>query len=351
MSGSPQPAIVLGAGNLGRRMAKAIRPLLFCDNNPALWGTEVESTLVVSPEEAVRNHPGALYVVAIWHPCTTESMLDRMDQLRRLGARNVLPFTAFLNQYPEHLLPNLLWERPAYYAAHADEIARARPLFDAPGQEEFDRQMKLRLGDHSGQVIDRGVQYFPEDLPLEEDEVFIDCGAYDGDTIAALRAATGDRFARALAFEPDPGTFELLRTSIGSDPRIQLHQSATGARREKLRFTRAGTGSRLTSSGTEEVEVNALDELLGDVKPTYIKLDIEGAEPDALRGAVLTIQTHRPKIAVCLYHAPDHLWSIPLWLNEALPDSRLTLRTYAADGFECVCYCIPNELEQGRRAA
>lgn len=351
MPGSPQPAIILGAGNLGRRMATALRPLLFCDNNPALWGTEVAGVPVVSPAEAVRSHPGALYIVAIWHPCTTEDMLDRIEQLRRLGARNVVPFSAFLDQYAEHLLPNLLWEQPGYYAAHADEIARARTLFDAPGQEEFDRQMKLRLGDHSGQVIDRGVQYFPEDLPLQEDEVFIDCGAYDGDTVAAFRRATGDRFARILAFEPDPGTFDLLRTSVKGDARIQLHQSATGARREKLRFTRAGTGSRLTSSGTEEVEVNALDELLGELRPTYLKLDIEGAEPEALRGAFRTIQRHRPKIAVCLYHAPDHLWSIPLWLNEALPDSRFTLRTYAADGFECVCYCIPRELEQDRRAA
>jgi hypothetical protein len=46
-------------------------------------------------------------------------------------------------------------------------------------------------------------------------------------------------------------------------------------------------------------------------------------------------------MAVCLYHLPDHLWSIPLRLNELLPNSLFSMRTYASDGFECVCYCIP----------
>ncbi len=75
--------------------------------------------------------------------------------------------------------------------------------------------------------------------------------------------------------------------------------------------------------------------------PDYMKFATEGSEPDALEGGRETIARDRPKMAVCLYHAPDHLWSIPFRLNELLPESRITMRTYCADGFECVCYCIP----------
>ena len=89
------------------------------------------------------------------------------------------------------------------------------------------------------------------------------------------------------------------------------------------------------------MEIVTLDEALEGVAPTYLKFDIEGSELDALEGGQETIRRHRPKLAVCVYHAPDHLWRIPLRLHELMPDSCLTLRTYNADGFDCVCYCIP----------
>jgi FkbM family methyltransferase len=336
------PIIILGAGNLGRRLAQATRPELFCDNNSSMWGTVVDGIPVESPRTAVERYPDATFVVAIWHPSRTESMVDRIAQLKLLGARNVIPFTALLPELGDRLLPHLLWERPQYYAGHEEEITRARALLDAEGREEFDRQMKLRMGDHSGQVIDPGAQYFPTDLlQLSDNEVFVDCGAYDGDTIADFRRASNDRFERIIAFEPDPANFDSLQSTVNGDQRISLQPYATGARHETLRLSMAGTGSRISETGTCVIEAIALDEALTDMAPTYIKFDIEGSEPAALEGGRKTIARFRPKLAVCVYHAPDHLWSILLRVSELLPDSRFSLRTYAADGFECVCYCLP----------
>jgi FkbM family methyltransferase len=335
--------VVLGAGNLGRRVARAVRPVVFCDNNGALWGSVIDGIPVVSPEDAVKSYPNATYVVAIWHPSRIDKMTDRIYQLKSLGASRVMSFCELFDEYENVLLPNLLWQRRDYYRERDEEIHRARRLLDAAGQEEFDRQMRLRSGDFFGQVIDAGVQYFPSDfLQLHGNEVFIDCGAYDGDTIAEFRRATRDQFDRIVAFEPDPRNFALLKAAANGDPRIVLQPYATGAKRGTLRFAAGdGVASRISPTGTCEVEATALDEALDGVAPTYMKFDIEGSEPDALEGGRETITRHRPKMAVCLYHAPDHLWSIPLSLNELLPDSRFTLRTYCADGFECVCYCIP----------
>jgi FkbM family methyltransferase len=336
------PIIILGAGNLGRRLAKAMRPELFCDNNSSMWGTVVEGIPVESPKTAIERYPDATFVVAIWHPSRTESMVDRIAQLKSLGARNVIPFTALLSEHGDGLLPHLLWERPQYYAGHEEEITRARALLDTEGREEFDRQMKLRMGDHSAQVIDAGVQYFPTDLfQLSDNEVFVDCGAYDGDTIADFRRASNDHFERIIAFEPDPANFDSLRSSVNGDQRISLLPYATGARRETLHLSLAGTGSHISDTGTCTIEAIALDDALAEAAPTYIKFDIEGSEPDALEGGRKIITRYRTKLAVCVYHAPDHLWSIPLQLHEMLPDARLTLRTYNADGLDCVCYCLP----------
>jgi FkbM family methyltransferase len=336
------PFVILGAGNLGRRIARVIHPVLICDNNPSSWDSVVEGIPVVSPKVAIQRCPHATYVVAIWHPSRTERMMDRVNQLRALGASNVIPFYGLFAEYGNALLPNFLWERPEYYAALAEQIDKGRALLDEEGRAEFDRQMRLRLGDFSGQVIDSGVQYFPNDLfRLSGNEVFVDCGAYDGDTISEFRRATGDHFEKIIAFEPDPENFAALKSAVNGDPRIVLLADATGVRRETVHFSAGGTGARISSTGTCEVQTVTLDEALDGIAPTYMKFDIEGSEPATLEGGRETIQRHRPKMAVCAYHAPDHLWNIPLQLHELLPEFRLTLRTYCSDGFDCVCYCIP----------
>ena len=313
---SSVPIVVLGAGNLGRRVAGAVKPKLFCDNNSKLWGTSVDGIPVESPASAVDRHPDATFVVAIWNPSRTENMVDRVGQLKRLGARRVVPFTELFDEYGDRLLPHLLWAKRDYYETRKEEIARGRDLLDQAGREEFDRQMRLRSGDFGGQVIDAADQYFPSEIRLGDKETFVDCGAYDGDTIESFRQATGDRFERLIAFEPDPVNLELLRKAAAEDDRISIHPYAVGARREKLRFTLAGTGSHVSQQGDCEVEVTSLDDALQDVAPTYIKFDIEGSELDALEGGKKVISQFRPKLAVCVYHVPDHLWSIPMRLHE-----------------------------------
>src|SRR5215469_13832885 len=255
--------VIFGAGNLGRRVAKAIRPLLFCDNNRALWGTAYDGIPIESPETAIRRYPSATFINAIWHPSRSERIADRTLQLKSLGATNVVPFSALFGDYGDALLPDWFWERPAYYAQHEEKIQRARALMDPEGRDEFDRQMRLRLADPSDQVIDCGVQYFPNNLfQLSQNEVFIDCGAYDGDTIAEFCRATGDQFVKIVAFEPDPQNFMALKSATDGNPRITLHPYATGSRSEMVRFTISGTASKICSAGTCEVEVVTLDDVL-----------------------------------------------------------------------------------------
>src|SRR5579864_5273399 len=102
------PIIVFGAGNLGRRITRAVHPVLICDNNPSLWSGAIDGTSVVSPEVAVQRYPSATFVVAIWHPSRTETMADRVNQLNRLGALNVIPFYGLFAEYGDILLPNFL---------------------------------------------------------------------------------------------------------------------------------------------------------------------------------------------------------------------------------------------------
>ena len=196
------------------------------------------------------------------------------------------------------------------------------------------------MGKLDGQQLDVNPQYFPGDLfALGDDEVFVDCGAFDGDTIAEFRRLTGDQFRSIFAFEPDAGNLARLN-SLG-DSRISVQPYATWSKREVLRFASAAAASSVSETGSVEVPAIPLDDVLVDAAPTYIKMDIEGSELHALEGASVIIRRWRPKLAVCVYHAPDHLWRVPLALAQLLPDSHQTVRGYNYDGFDTVCYCIP----------
>jgi len=174
-----------------------------------------------------------------------------------------------------------------------------------------------------------------------EDETFVDCGAFNGDTIRDFISVSGGRYWRIIALEPDSRNFLELKNSV-NDERIRFQPYATGAKREVLHMSSSGASSSVCEHGDTQVECATLDELLADEHPTYIKMDIEGSEIDALRGAAATIRRCSPKLAICVYHRPDHLWEIPSLLRQLLPGSTLTLRNHMLDGFDTVCYCVPN---------
>jgi hypothetical protein len=115
-----------------------------------------------------------------------------------------------------------------------------------------------------------------------------------------------------------------------------------GSRRETVRFHADGTPESAVSGGEGmDVEAVALDEFLHDWGPTYIKMDIEGSEPEALIGAQDLIRCNRPALAICVYHKSEHLWHIPLLLRSFSKEYRLFLRPHDYEGWDLVCYGIP----------
>jgi FkbM family methyltransferase len=195
-----------------------------------------------------------------------------------------------------------------------------------------------------------GETYFPKDLfALSAREVFIDCGAFDGDTIASFLAVTGGQFLAIAAFEPDPENYAKLNRATGKlgasiRGRIAMFPKAVGESDGVVRFNACGTDGSSAGAGESEVESAALDSALHSfAEPTVIKMDIEGAEPSALRGAARTIARHSPILAVCAYHQQDHIWRIPALIHSINPEYRLYLRPHRIEGWDSVCYAVPPE--------
>jgi FkbM family methyltransferase len=345
--------VLVGAGNLGRRALSCLRsagvtPLAFTDNGRALWGTEVDNLPVLSPEIAAeRFGSSALFVVTIWSP--GHRYADTRAQLLRIGCRNVICATRLRWKFADQLLPDYCQDLPHQVYEQASFVLEAAALMaDDFSRQEYFRQVRWRaLGDFGELSPPQPHQYFPDGLfCLSPKEVFVDCGAYDGVTIRRfLKRAPG--FLRICAIDADPRNYKQLVRTISALPerdRIEAHNLAVGADHAVVRFQSTGTvQAAVSSDGDIEVEQVPLDELLKGTEPTFIKMDIEGAELGALEGARHLIRQSQPLLAVCVYHTPSDLWRIPLKIHELAPKHSLYLRPHVEDGWDLVCYAVPSE--------
>ncbi len=348
--------VLFGSGHLGRKIARVLiaagRPVqAFADNAKARWGISVEGIPILSPQDAAELHGDeSTFIVSIWAP--RHRFLSTKSQLTALGCRTVLPFMPVFWAYPD-ALPHYQFERPSVLLNKADQIRKA---FDLWNDETSRRQYlshiswRLRLDFEGLPDPSPEDQYFVDGLlPVRERLTFVDGGAFDGDTLRRMLACRGDNFERYLAFEPDPGNFSCLRKywetlPVNIKERIDLISAAISDKNGKAAFDAAGaTRAALSTTGDSMVRTVALDTFLSKGRPCYIKLDLEGAEREALEGAKGYIQKHAPDLAVCVYHRPADLWELPLLLSDWQPRYRFYLRTHDEDGLEIVAYATTGD--------
>lgn len=350
--------VLMGAGGLGRRAlaglrAHGVEPLAFADNGRQ--GTIVDGVQVLSPEAAARAFGGrAAFVVTIWGANSPHRFAHSRGQLRALGCDVVCSFPPLFWKYAENLLPFYLQDLPSRVLDDRASVLQAFDLWeDAASRVEYVSQVRLRLAaDFDG--LSHPVahpQYFPDDLfAWSDSEWIVDGGAYDGDTIRTVSTKFGDRFAHVLAVEPDPASFQKLEATVAAlrpsvRAKVDCRQLALGSERTTLHLDASGTASSATSAapsaGTIAVTAETIDALVDGTRPTFVKLDIEGFEIDALEGARETIAASAPVLAVCVYHEQDHLWRIPLLLRAWREDYALFLRPHNEEGWDLVCYAVP----------
>jgi len=349
--------ILFGAGGLGRRTAAGLRrlgiePLAFSDNSRDLWGQNIDGLAVLPPDEAVRRFGlKAAFIVAIWSDTIGHPVEDIRRQLTGYGPAQVISFAFLYWKYPTTFLPYFSLDLPHKTMDQAAEIRAAWGLWsDLYSKREFLAQLRWRLQFDFSQCHHpiAGEQYFPPDLfPLSKDEVFVDGGAFDGDTIRQFLRHTLMEFSEIAAFEPDLANFEKLKQYVLSlnehvRKKIALYPLALGSHKGKVCFDAAGTiQSAIKAEGDSMIEVAALDDVLEGKKPTFIKLDVEGYELEALAGARKTLSECCPVIGVSAYHHFDHLWKIPLFLSSLSDQYAYYLRPYAKPTWELLCYAVP----------
>ena len=358
ISGSKQ-LVLCGAGGLGRKTLQGLRkagiePVAFTDNNARLWNTEVEGVYVHSPADAVAKYGERhAFVVTAWGARSPDRLADRKAVWISLGCAAVLSFRTLFWKYPAFYLPHYACDLPHKVYEQADQVAAAAKLWsDDISRVEYLEQLRWRTGiDYEGlpEPVE-GPTYFAKDLiKITSQERFVDCGAFDGDTLRDLVRVTGGDFQQVWAMEPDPENLAKLQAAIAGLPedirrKVEIIPIAAADTARTLRFESGGLASSgFSELGAIEVRCDAIDNLLAGSKPTFIKMDIEGAEPDALLGARKLIQQCRPILAISVYHLQEHLWEIPLVVAKMVRDYSFYLRPHDLEGWDLVCYAIPAE--------
>jgi FkbM family methyltransferase len=347
--------VLFGAGNLGRKALAALRadgvePLAFVDNNEALWGSQVRGIPVLSPYDGARQFgDSASFCIAIWRGEGTDTMKQRRQPLLDAGCLNVVDFGALFWKYHTRVLPHYSLDLPHHVLVRADAVRAAFDLWtDDASRAEYVAQVRWRLWldfDNLPPPLKEEI-YYPRDLvDISDDEVFIDCGAFDGDTVRAFIGHAEGRFKRIYAFEADQSNFRRLCDFAASAPegiraRLVCSDAALNDRAGWLFFTETGTAASAVAKQGVRVRAVALDEELTEA-PTWIKMDIEGSEPAALRGAQRTIASHAPILSICVYHSQNHLWDVPLQIAAMHPGYRQYLRPFVPESWDLVCYAVP----------
>lgn len=361
-----KPIIIFGAGTVGKYLLKSLKKnnykiKNFADNNPKILSRKIYGVKVISYKDLKRNLPKEQIIIA-----SVIYEKEILKQLKKDNINNVFPLT-----YLNYLLPEAFNFRK--YSKLFDAIflpkninkiySIANLLADNESKKIFSKIINFRLNNYFLSDLDSikssYEQYFDKSLiNLSNKEIFVDGGGYIGDTIKPFYAVTKGKFEKIYSFEPDRKNFRKLKAIVGKidKNRIEMYPFGLYKKDGEVEFQEQGnpesgivknnlfsplSGSKLSNSVKSKLPVVSIDSFFKDKQPpTLIKMDIEGAEIDALKGAKQIISKFKPKLTICVYHNPADLWEIPLLIKKLNPRYKIYLRHYSSELCETVCYAI-----------
>lgn len=335
---------IFGMGNLGKGTADALTKEgivvdFFCDNDSSKTGDIYKGVECISLDELTENKEDTIIIIATRH------YKDIYRQLSKADFKNL--DRIFTNKFDieKYISNNDLNSITSKLIKLIDilEDNESKRILNRIIEEWFAKEYKY------GQVDDIYTlnQYFTKDLiQLSEDEVFVDGGSYIGDTIDEFLINSNSKFDEIIAFELNNRVYNSLKDNINQydksiKDKITLFNAGLSDSKKEIFYDDDDEGSSISNTGNSSGKTENIDSILNDRRITFIKMDIEGSEMEALEGARNTIKKYKPKLAICLYHKPQDLWEIPLLIKEMVPEYKIYIRHHTDLLNETVCYAVP----------
>ncbi|AOZ93253.1 FkbM family methyltransferase [Paenibacillus crassostreae] len=339
--------VLFGAGNVGKFYLQWFRKyglddrLYFCDNNPQKWGEIYNNIPIISPNELKEGISESYIIITsldygddIFLQLTNNGLGGNLvDSLAHKLIKDLFSFSNYEDYY------NVIKDNLSGF----EEVFRS--LSDSLSKEVFmerlnycitmDPKYLIHLKSDSPQYFESGI------ISLSKNEVFIDGGAFIGDTAEEFIKQTKGEFIKIYSFEPEETKHKEFLTRTSNSSNVELVPYGLWSCKDELQFeAKDSTDSGLSEFGNVKVPVISIDEFLDGKPTTFIKMDIEGSEYEALLGAEMTIKKFKPKLAICVYHNLLDVIEIPKYLKKIVPEYKLYFRHYGNDGTETICYAV-----------
>ena len=346
---SPGEAVwIFGTGSFGRSVASAC----------ASQGVEVKGF--------VQTKPTASYVddlpVRAWSDLSTidrsmalvigifnrDTPLDGLVCLALdAGHKHIVMPWDFYAQFGKELGWRFWLANPDLLRSHTTDLTWTyKRLADEISRTCLEQVVNFRLGlglDYASSTHS-SIQYF-NDLTLKRFQGkplnYLDGGAHDGDGLKILAGLT--KVSQAWLFEPDIQNYSNM-AQIVHDAKLPGYCLPLGLS-DSHRFLNfsggMGEAARIDQQGTDGITTVAIDDFLGSQKVDFIKLDVEGAEADVLRGAAGAIAKHKPVLAISCYHHPECIWALPRLIDQIEESYKIYFRQHQYNSFDLVLYGVP----------
>ncbi len=339
--------VLYGAGNscrnfIGWLKSKGFSPIAICDSYRV--GEKFGEYVISDFRDILKKHKNVKVII---------SAFRFYDEIRQLLLKYIDEKDILFTEKDINI--SYLIDHQARYKKFAEENKNKLEkvyhlLADDISKKTFINVLKGRITGNNNFFKDCYTenQYFAEDIiKLSDNECFVDGGAFTGDSIADFIKQSNNKFNKIHSFEPDKKNYlKLLETKAKykNNDRIFTYNAGLYQCNKKIGFSddMLAFSNRINENFNDinSIEVVAIDNIIDD-RVTFIKMDIEGAELDALKGAKETILKNKPKLAICVYHKNEDLFEIPNYINSLGLDYKYYMRHHSNEGYyETVFYAI-----------
>lgn len=331
--------VVYGAGALGHEiyknlLKKNIEIDCFCSGINGGYIDKNTGIPVIKKEELSR-YLNAIIIMAIGDAATTKEKENLVFEFYKMGFLDV--------QILNHSLFDKK-ERCEDILQYREHFAQAYQLLE----DDISKKVYIDKLEYLVKYIPVGFKsdkdmYLDSDLiQLTDNECIIDAGAFTGDT-AELFVKNAGKGSNIYSFEPDESNYKKLWKRVKDIPQIKTIKKGLWSKSTTLSFSDDQNGSsHIKESGDIEIEAIDLDSFCDEnnLSPTFIKMDIEGAEFEAINGSRKTIIQNKPRMSICLYHKLEDMFMIPIMIKELDADYKLYVRHYSDYHTDTVLYAV-----------